>query len=175
LGHLDSHCLERKKKKKDPEGPETTATVAMEDFAFKYDKEFSFIALVSSVGSGGFGGDIRWIVDSGATCHITGIWRVFINMTETSPGRQVVNESGMVQVVHGVGRVRFQLEYGGFLELDGVLFVPGLRVDFLLVSTLKDVGYCTLFKREFVFIYREALHMFCLICGCYLMLTLLGT
>jgi hypothetical protein len=41
------------------------------------------------------------------------------------------------------------------LEVDGVLFVPGLRVNFLSVSTLDDAGYSTLFKREHVFIYRE--------------------
>jgi hypothetical protein len=59
LGHLASHCLERKKKKKEQEGSETTATSAMEDFASKYDIEFSLVTLVSNVGSGGFGGDIR--------------------------------------------------------------------------------------------------------------------
>jgi hypothetical protein len=53
----------------------------------------------------------------------------------------VVNEGGMARVVHGVGSVRFQLEYGGLLELDGVLFVPGLRVNLLSVSALEDVGY----------------------------------
>ena len=41
------------------------------------------------------------------------------------------------------------------MEFDGVLFVPSLRVNLLLVSALEDVGYCTLFKREHVFIYRE--------------------
>jgi hypothetical protein len=61
----------------------------------------------------------------------------------------------MVRVVPGFGRVRFQLEYGGFLELDGVLFVPGLMVNLLSVSALKDVGYFTFFKRVHVFIYRE--------------------
>jgi hypothetical protein len=72
LGHLASHCPERKKKKKkELEGPETTATTTMEEIASKYDKEFSFVTLVSSVGSRGFGGDIRWIVDSGASCHMT--------------------------------------------------------------------------------------------------------
>jgi hypothetical protein len=73
LGHLASHCRERKKKKKELEGHETTATIAMEDFASKYDTKFSLVTLVSSVNSGGFGGDIRWIVDSGASCHMTGI------------------------------------------------------------------------------------------------------
>ena len=67
----------------------------------------------------------------------------------------MVNEGGMARVVRGVGNVRFQLEFGGLLELDGDLFVPGLMVNLLSVSTLEDVGYCVLFKREHVFIYRE--------------------
>jgi hypothetical protein len=67
----------------------------------------------------------------------------------------VVNEGGMARVVRGVGSVRFQFEFGGLLELDGDLFVPGLRVNLLSISALEDVGYCVLFKREHVFIYRE--------------------
>jgi hypothetical protein len=53
----------------------------------------------------------------------------------------------MARAVRGVGRVIFRLEYGGPLEVDGVLFVPGLRVSLLSVSALEDAGYCTLFKR----------------------------
>jgi hypothetical protein len=45
------------------------------------------------------------------------------------------------------------------LKLDGVLFVPGLRVNFLSVLALEDVGYCTLFKRGHVFIYREGVDL----------------
>jgi hypothetical protein len=67
----------------------------------------------------------------------------------------VVNEGSMARVVRGVGNVIFQLEFEGLLEIDGVLFVPGLSVNFLSVSALEDVGYCILFKRERVFIYRE--------------------
>ena len=67
----------------------------------------------------------------------------------------MVNEGGMKRVVCGVGSVISQLKYGVLLELDGVLFVPGLRVKFLSVSTLEDVRYLILFKREHVFMYRE--------------------
>jgi hypothetical protein len=88
LGHLASHYPERKKK--ESEGPETAATAAMEDFASKFDREFSLVTLVSNVSSGGFGGDVRWIVDNGASSHMTGIWRVFLDFTEIGPGRQVV-------------------------------------------------------------------------------------
>jgi hypothetical protein len=153
LGHLASQCPERKKK--ESEEPETAAIAAIEDFASKFDREFSLVTLVSSVGSRGFGGDVRWVVDSRASSHMTGIWRVFLDFTEIGPGRQVVNEGGMARAVRGVGNVRFQLEFGGLLEIDGVLFVPGLSVNLLSVSALQDVGYCVLFKRNHVFIYRE--------------------
>jgi hypothetical protein len=52
-------------------------------------------------------------------------------------------------------KVRFRLEYAKLLEVDGVLFVPKLRVNLLSILALEDVGYCTLFKRGHVFIYRE--------------------
>jgi hypothetical protein len=127
----------------------------MEEFASKYDDKFSLVTLVSSVGNGGFGGDIRWIVDCGASSHMTRIWRVFLDFTEIGPSRQVVNEGGMTRAIFGVGNLKFQLDFGRILELDGVLFVPGLRVNFLSVSALEDVGYCVLFEREHVFIYRQ--------------------
>jgi hypothetical protein len=83
------------------------------------------------------------------------IWWVFPDFTEIGPGRQVVNEDGMARDLRGIGNVRFQLEFGELLELDGVLFVPGLNVNFISVSALEDVRYCVLFKREHVFIYRQ--------------------
>ena len=61
----------------------------------------------------------------------------------------------MARVVRGVGNFIFQLEFEGLLEIDGVVFVPGLSVNLLSFSALEDVGYCVLFKREHVFIYRE--------------------
>jgi hypothetical protein len=131
LGHLASQCLKKKKKRKEQEGPETTATTTMKEFSSKYDKEFFLVTLVSSVGSGGFGGDFKWIVDSGASCYIMRIWGAFLIITETGLDQLVESEGGMARAVRGVGRVRFRLEYGGFLELDGVLFVLGLRVNLL--------------------------------------------
>jgi hypothetical protein len=67
----------------------------------------------------------------------------------------VVNEGGMARAIRGVGNVRFQLEFGGLLEIDEVLFVSGLSVNLLSVSASEDVGYYILFKTKHVFIYRE--------------------
>jgi hypothetical protein len=155
LGHLASQCPERKKKKKESEEPETAAIAAIEDFASKFDRDFSLVTLVSSVGSEGFGGDVRWVVDSGASNHMMRICRVFPDFIEIGHGRQVLNEGGMERDICGVGNVRFQLDFGGLLEIDEVLFVPGLSVNLLSVLALQDVGYCILFKRNHVFIYRE--------------------
>jgi hypothetical protein len=109
LGRLASQCPERKKKKKkkEQEGPEIATTTTMEDFSSKFDREFSLVTLVSSVGSGGFGGDFRWIVDNGASCHMTGIWQVFLIITEAGIDRLVESEGGMARAVRGVERVRF--------------------------------------------------------------------
>jgi hypothetical protein len=74
LEHLASQCPEKKKKRKEQEGPDTAATASMEDFSSKFDKDFSLVTIVSNVGSGGFGGDNICIVDGGASCHMTGIW-----------------------------------------------------------------------------------------------------
>jgi hypothetical protein len=65
LGHLTSHCPEKKKKKKkELEGHDPTTKTTMEDFSSKFDMEFSLVTLVSSVGSVRFVGDSRWIVDN---------------------------------------------------------------------------------------------------------------
>jgi hypothetical protein len=103
----------------------------------------------------GFVSDNRWIIDSGASCHMKGIWHIFLSITETAPDRLVESEGGMARAVRGVGRVRFHLEFGELLEVNGVLFVPGLRVNLLSVSALGDVGYVTFFKGGHIFIYRE--------------------
>jgi hypothetical protein len=74
LGHLASQFPKRKKKNKEHEGLDTATITTMDYVSSNFDKEFSLVTLVSSVGSGGFGGDNRWIFDSGASCHMMGIW-----------------------------------------------------------------------------------------------------
>jgi hypothetical protein len=107
LGNVASQCPKRKNKSKEQEETDTTTTSTMEEFYSKYDKEFYLVTLVSSIGSGGFGGDFIWIVDSGASFHMTGIWRGFLIITKIGPDRLVESEGCMAQDVCRVGRVRF--------------------------------------------------------------------
>jgi hypothetical protein len=39
---------------------------------------------------------VIWIVDSGASCHMMRIWRIFLIITEIGPDWLVESEGGMV-------------------------------------------------------------------------------
>ena len=62
---------------------------------------------------------------------------------------------GIEHVMRGVGRVRFLLDCGELLEVAGVLYIPGLRVSILSLSSLDDAGFSVVFQRRFIFTYLE--------------------
>ena len=55
--------------------------------------------------------------------------------------------------VKRVGRVRFQIELGGLLEVGEVLYILELIVNFLSVSTLDESGFGVVFYDGCVFIF----------------------
>jgi hypothetical protein len=65
---------------KEKEGLVAATTTRVEDFSNKFEKKFSLVTLVSSVGSIGFVHDSRWIIDSGALCHMTRIRCIFLSI-----------------------------------------------------------------------------------------------
>ena len=110
-------------------------------------------SFVSSVDSCSING--TWIVNSGSTSHMTGTYNAFQSIMEIEPGHFVDTGMNLPQVaVRGFGTVRFQLECGEFLQVDSVLFVPGLRISRLSVSALEDGGLGTLVMFGCLFIYH---------------------
>jgi hypothetical protein len=89
------------------------------------------------------------MVDSGITSHMTGMLDSFMFISEIGPGH-VMNGTHQIR---GVGSVRFLLDFEETLEVEGVLFVPGLRVNLLSVSALEDVGYVITFECGYVHIH----------------------
>ena len=55
----------------------------------------------------------------------------------------------------GVGTIRFQLDLGEILEIHGVLFVPGMRVSKLPVSSFEDDGYGMMIRSSHIFLYQR--------------------
>jgi hypothetical protein len=57
--------------------------------------------------------------------------------------------------VKGEGTILFQLESGGSFDAQDVLYVPGLRKNFLSVSVMEDRGFSVIFQRGKVLICLE--------------------
>jgi hypothetical protein len=133
-----------------------STSTEIDEFAEKFEEEFSLVASLSSnkqiaelEDSG------AWFVDSGSSRHMTGMRSVFLSVSETGSDCHVKSGARTRHAVKGVGCVRFQLESGGSLEVDEVMFVPELKVNLLSVSALEDKGYAVMFEDGQVLIRSE--------------------
>ena len=148
FGHYAGQCPNKKRGKKEPE-KQLAVTAEVEEFAKKFDQEFSLVSGISGCDSNNLACNHTWIVDSGSTRHMTGLWDSFLSMTKIERGHYVNG----THEIRAVGRVCLQLEFGEILEIEGVLFVPGLGVNLLSVSALEDAGNVTTFERGYVHIH----------------------
>ena len=82
MGHYTSKCPEKKNVKEKTERDMAMST-AVEDYATKFEQEFSLVSIDSSIGSSVF--ENVWVVDSGATKHMNGIYDIFQIITELGP------------------------------------------------------------------------------------------
>jgi hypothetical protein len=149
-GHYASQCLNKKKKK--PE-PEVSTSVKVVEFTRRFEKEFSLMA--SSVGNGClvFEDIESWFVDCGASRHMTGLRSIFLDLTKIDSDCSVNCGTGPQHAVKGVGRMRIQLQSGGLLEVGDVLYVPELTINLLSVSALDESGFGVVFNSGHVFLY----------------------
>jgi hypothetical protein len=85
-------------------------------------------------------------VDSGSSCHMTRMRPMFLIVSEMGSNCHVKSGARTRHAVKGVGCVRFQLELGGPLEVDEVMFVPKMMVYLLFVSSLEDKRYAVMFE-----------------------------
>ena len=83
----------------------------------------------------------RWIIDSGATHHITSFSKLLMNIDENPSLAPVSLPSGAKAKISMTGSVRIN-----DFELNNVLCVPSFRVDLMSVSkTIDDLHYSVTF------------------------------
>ena len=110
--------------------------------------------MVSNTDSNNYMCDNTWLIDSGSTSHMTGKLDTFHIIHEIGRGHYVNG----THEVRGIGKVIFQLEFNETLELDGVLFVPGLRDNLISVSALENDGLALFVRYGHVVIYDLHVH-----------------
>jgi hypothetical protein len=101
--------------------------------------------LVSAL-SGTISSSGTWLVDSGATCHMTGARELFKRFTESDSDMYVEIGMGTRHAVQGSRTVSFRMESRDVLTVTNVLWVTKLRRSVLSVSAIEKKGYAVLFQ-----------------------------
>jgi hypothetical protein len=95
--------------------------------------------------------NIEWVIDSGASKHVTGLSSSFKTYTPHSYSETIQTADGTSQPIHGVGSV----ECTPSLYLSSVLHVPSFPVNLLSVSSLVDQFKCIVTFDENLCIFQE--------------------
>jgi hypothetical protein len=98
-----------------------STSTEVDEFAARFENEFSLIAcLSSSASSGGV-----WYIDSGASSHMTGVRDYFSSLKEEEMDLVIEMGNNAKCRATGHGTVTFQRESGKPLMVRDVLYVPG--------------------------------------------------
>ena len=108
--------------------------VEKENYAF-------FLALSSELNSN----HNTWIIDSGASRHITGFkFETFSNHAS----EEVTIGDNSSHPIKGIGSCSIQLNYGITLQLKNVLYVPRIKRNLVSISELADQGFRITFQED---------------------------
>jgi hypothetical protein len=84
--------------------------------------------------------DDMWIIDSGASRHMTGDQVRLSSLNEKKTSHKVELGDKNTYPVKGVGQASIKLESGNNVHLSNVLYVPGLEKNLVSISFLEDKG-----------------------------------
>jgi hypothetical protein len=85
--------------------------------------------------------DNTWLIDSGASRHMTGLRDHLTHFVEKETHLHVFLGDDAIYNVRGVGTSTFQLDLDMKLQLKEVLYVPGMKKNIVSISSLEDKGY----------------------------------
>ena len=94
---------------------------------------------------------IDWVIDSGASKHVTGMSTSFKTYTPYTHSESVQIADGTSQQIHGIGSI----ECTPSLSLSSVLHVPSFPVNLLSVSSIIDQFKCTVTFDETSCVFQE--------------------
>jgi hypothetical protein len=145
-GHFASQCPNKKKGNKKSQMA-ASASTEVDEFAARFESEFSLIACLSSSASSGV-----WYIDSGASSHMTGVQDYFSSLKEEEMDLVIEMGNNAKCRAAGHGTVTFQRESGKPLMVRDVLYVSGMTKNLISVSALEDRGYVVSFQDGRVYI-----------------------
>ena len=103
--------------------------------------EDDYVLISSLIGNITHGSD-DWLIDSGASKHMTGLKESFVRLSEHESPHKVKLGDDYQYPIKGSGESSYMLDSGKSLTMKEVLFVPGLKKNLLSISALmqKECG-----------------------------------
>ena len=86
-------------------------------------------------------GEYTWIIDSGASKHMSGQNKNLSKIEEKNFPQKVSLGDGYQYPIEGIGEASYKLDSGNPLKMKEVLYVPGLKKNLLSISALDKKGY----------------------------------
>jgi hypothetical protein len=131
-GHIARNCPTKKK------GRQLASTVDIDPEPHQRDedtKDEAFVFISALSGTVPTDNDI-WLIDNGASRHMTGYRDHLTDLIEKESCLHVVLGDNPRYTVKGVGTSTFQLDFDIPLQLSEVLYVPGMKRNFAFVYSL---------------------------------------
>ena len=85
-------------------------------------------------------GSDDWLIDSGASKHMTGFKKSFVKFSEHESPHKAKLGDGYQYPIKGSGESSYKLDFGKSLTMKEVLFVPELKKNLLSISALDAKG-----------------------------------
>ena len=83
-------------------------------------------------------GSKDWLIDSGASKHMTGFKESFEKLSEHNSPHKVKLGDDYQYPIKGSGESSYKLDSGKSMKMKDVLFVPGLKKNLLSISALNE-------------------------------------
>jgi hypothetical protein len=100
-----------------------------------------------------------WLIDNGASRHMTGYRDHLTDLVEKETNLHVVLRDNARYNVKGVATSTFQLDSDLPLQLSEVLYVPGMKRNLVSISSLEGKGYTVTFSEGKVVAWHKDSHI----------------
>jgi hypothetical protein len=156
MGHIAKFCPARREEYKRKHKRHHAHVVEDEEPPAKMMREQIKDHVLISVLSGSVTpGEDTWLIDSGASKHMTRQRNILSCISEKKFSQKVTLGDDYQYSIKGVGESNHKLNSGNSLKMKDVLYVPGLTKNLLSISALEKKGFRVAFIDGEVFMWAK--------------------
>jgi hypothetical protein len=143
MGHIAKNCPARREeyKKRNNKRHHAHAVEDDEPPTKMTKEEIEDYVLFSSLSGSVSPGEDTWLIDSGASKHMTGQRDILSSLTKKNFPQKVTLGDDYQYPIKGVGESTYKLDSGTPMKMKDVLYVPGLTKNLLSISALDKKGF----------------------------------